>query len=1205
MAVGKRSWCLDSAQAAKMMMLKAQSRARKLGRFVPRQVKRIVRHAVRVGSVPVDGTTSVIIGYLDFPPEPSSIGLSDSLSVAGWAYSAVTDIEKVEAFLDGEYLGTVEYGIERSDVANSLGNAELSNCGYASTFLPRQERPGSKTLSVKVTDRLGNTQEYRRTVQVEAIASRPKMHIDDPHPTDVVYDRVKISGWIYDPNGRNFEIRVVISGKVVGTVPFGTERLDVYQVYKAPHTARCGFFGYVQFTTSEPGYQLVVVQARDGESVVTESQIMVQVVHELQPLAEIDRAVWQGDSLEVEGWAVWPARPQVDGDRRARFFLNEDFLGEARVHLYRTDIIERFPTHAGAARSGFRFTRQLAPQAISPKGPQTLSVEFEDECGRLMRRSVHVVHKATTDQARLFSFKYAFLALVDDCRDRLDHEPSVLDWNTGLKLEHEFPDLAVFSPTLEGKPRVLPYIDRTIDIVAVAASDEAVLAEAQRVAALAVVIVEQHSASLNLNGDKPLSSTEEPFRIWWQPDTPTLNQLPTASIVLTAFNKIEYTEACIRQIQLTIPRGVQCEIVVVDDMSTDETYEVLQKLAAKDDRIKVVRNDENVGFLVSSNRGAEEATGDVIVFLNNDTLPQPGWLAALLRTLRDLPDAGAVGGKLVYPDGTLQEAGGLVFSDGSAANYGKGDPSADAPLYSYLREVDYCSGAALATWSKLFHQLGGFDLRYRPIYYEDTDYCFKVREAGYRVYYQPDCRVVHLEGLTSGTDVSTGLKRYQLVNRQKFSERWQEALTRQAPPPSNYDYESLHRLSVRFERELSAGRRRALVYAPRMPEFDREAGSKRTFDLIRLLRETGWAVSFVAENAQGQERYFHTLRQLGVATYAGPGSNLAGDEYIGDFGRLLKAELFDLAIVAFWSCARKQIPAIRSFSPQTRIVVDSIDLHFLRQARRHLRKGPDAVARSVLDWDYAWDMIGELNTYAEADAVLTVSEKEAALINDFTGNAELAYAVPDMETIRASTVPFEERSGIVFVGNFRHPPNAEAVEYLCKEVVPLLDPDLLAHHPISIVGNDLNANVAQLAKGLPHVRLVGWVPSVVPYLHQSRIAVVPVLHGAGTKRKLIQALTAGTPTVSTSIGVEGLDLRDGEDVLVADRPEAFALAMTHLLTESYLWEVVVKSGRHRVSVSHDSDSVGTRFAEVIAHVMSQGRCESAVGTGHKRLEAVS
>jgi GT2 family glycosyltransferase len=193
------------------------------------------------------------------------------------------------------------------------------------------------------------------------------------------------------------------------------------------------------------------------------------------------------------------------------------------------------------------------------------------------------------------------------------------------------------------------------------------------------------------------------------------------------------------------------------------------------------------------------AQGDILIFLNNDTLPLAGWLPPLLRILREKPEAGAVGGKLVYPDGTLQEAGGVIFADGSGCNFGRFDKASNAPLYNFVREVDYCSGALLATPRALFMELGGFDVRFKPAYYEDVDYCFTLREKGYRVYYQPESVIVHFEGTSSGTDLKTGVKSYQVVNQHKFVAKWSKVLKQHYPAPDQYDPFTLNTLSRRNE----------------------------------------------------------------------------------------------------------------------------------------------------------------------------------------------------------------------------------------------------------------------------------------------------------------------------------------------------------------------------------------------------------------------
>ena len=142
----------------------------------------------------------------------------------------------------------------------------------------------------------------------------------------------------------------------------------------------------------------------------------------------------------------------------------------------------------------------------------------------------------------------------------------------------------------------------------------------------------------------------------------------------------------------------------------------------------------------------------------------------------------------------------MVFRDGSAAKFGAFDPALTAPIYNFVRDVDYCSGALLATPRALFEQLGGFDPAFAPGYYEDTDYCFKLRDKGYRVLVQPEATVIHMEGGTAGLDVSRGMKQFQVVNQNKFLERWTHILQHQAVRPGRLDFAALHGLAIRTTR---------------------------------------------------------------------------------------------------------------------------------------------------------------------------------------------------------------------------------------------------------------------------------------------------------------------------------------------------------------------------------------------------------------------
>ena len=197
--------------------------------------------------------------------------------------------------------------------------------------------------------------------------------------------------------------------------------------------------------------------------------------------------------------------------------------------------------------------------------------------------------------------------------------------------------------------------------------------------------------------------------------------------------------------------------------------------------------------------------------LNNDTLVQEGTIDALAHTFEEHANVGLVGAKLYFDDGSLQEAGGIVFSDGSAMNYGRGeDPR--RPEFNYVRDADYCSGAAIMLSLALWRELGGFDNYYVRAYYEDTDLAMRVRGAGYRVLYQPFARIVHSEGATSGTDLSQGEKRYQSENRVRFLNRWRKTLEANHPAPGSPPGLARDR--------IASGRALIIDWATPMPDHD-------------------------------------------------------------------------------------------------------------------------------------------------------------------------------------------------------------------------------------------------------------------------------------------------------------------------------------------------------------------------------------------------
>lgn len=361
-----------------------------------------------------------------------------------------------------------------------------------------------------------------------------------------------------------------------------------------------------------------------------------------------------------------------------------------------------------------------------------------------------------------------------------------------------------------------------------------------------------------------------------------------------------------------------------------------------------------------------------------------------------------------------------------------------------------------------------------------------------------------------------------------------------------------------------------LVCSPVIPEFDRESGAKRIWDFIQLFREEGCQVGLLTESTRAERRYVEELRGRQIEIFQG----------LERAPEALQRQQPDLALVCFWRLAQHLLPRLREQRPSIRVVVDSIDLHFLREFRGAFR-GPTG----MVDPEHCFDLMREVNAYAAADRVWTVSHKEKDLLNDLVGDCRLACCVPDCEELSVSPLPFARRQGMVFVGNFRHPPNRAAVQWLCRDILPRVDRRLLDAHPVSVVGHGLTDEVARYGQDRPYVKMVGWMPSLEPVLHSSRLSLVPLTFGAGTKRKLIQSLMCGTPAVSTSIGIEGLGLAPGRHVLSADEPQSFADSIELLLSDASLWKKLAKEGRRRVLRSHSREAVRECFRQAVADAL--------------------
>jgi len=623
---------------------------------------------------------------------------------------------------------------------------------------------------------------------------------------------------------------------------------------------------------------------------------------------------------------------------------------------------------------------------------------------------------------------------------------------------------------------------------------------------------------------------------------------PGVSILLVLFNQAELTLLCLESILKFAPPA--CEVVIVDNASKDDTCALLEKLA----NVTVVRNAENLGFVRAVNQGLERCRGKYLLLLNNDAMLHLYAIESAIRTLETTPDAGAVGGRILLLDGSLQEAGSIIFSDGSCQGYGRqGIP--DAPEYMFSRPVDYCSGAFFLCETDLFRQMDGFDDDYAPAYYEDSDFCLRLRKRGLKVIYDPGAVITHYEFASSGGQQQAG----------ELQERHRLVLLRK------------HRDILRDQPDVDAGpalfsrtandQRNLLIIDDCVPHASLGSGYPRSREIISVLAANGFNVSLYPLQFP-EESWEATYQSLpgNVEVLLGHGTDGLADflrRRQGFFDTILVSRIHNMEFLNSVLAGQPDLLG------ETRLIYDAEAITAPREIMRR-----EMLGESFTEQERYSQVEQEIGAARTADTIIAVSPKEAGVYQQhgFSNTVVLGHSL----SARSTANTFDDREGLLFVGALRdeQSPNVDSLHWFINEIWPLI----IAAEPamtLQVAGDNEASSLTRL--DAPGLLFLGRVHRLEDLYNAARVFIAPTRFAAGIPHKVHEAAASGVPCVTTTLLADQLGWDNGNQLLAADTPREFADHCLALAGDPQLWQQV----RDAALTAVDRDCSPRRFRQVL------------------------
>jgi len=362
-----------------------------------------------------------------------------------------------------------------------------------------------------------------------------------------------------------------------------------------------------------------------------------------------------------------------------------------------------------------------------------------------------------------------------------------------------------------------------------------------------------------------------------------------------------------------------------------------------------------------------------------------------------------------------------------------------------------------------------------------------------------------------------------------------------------------------------------------VPMPDKDSGSLRMINMLKLLVAMGWRVVFVPMNLGHAGQYTEQLQQEGIEIWYQP--------FIGSWKQFLQQHGadFNLVMLSRLKVASEMMRRIRRYCANASIIYDTVDLHYLREQRQAELQNSLALRRLAEQTRHQ-----ELNLMQQADMTLVVSAAEQSLLLQELPDIDVRI-VTNIHEVAGCQAAFEDRSGVLFIGGFQHPPNIDAAVWLAEEIWPQVTAQL-PQVKLHLIGSNVTEKVHALASD--NIIVHGFVDQLEPWLDAVRCTVAPLRYGAGVKGKINSSMGRGVPVVATSIGAEGMFLEHGRDVLLADDSTAFAAAIVKLHEDSLLWHKLSSNAVSNVE-QHFSMARAEQDLQDILHALQQPAEQSA------------